>query len=44
MGVPCITFHNTTERPENITVGKNEFVGMNSSANKPVLDRLFSSK
>jgi UDP-N-acetylglucosamine 2-epimerase (non-hydrolysing) len=42
MGVPCITLRNTTERPETVTIGTNELIGVNPAAIKPALDKLFS--
>lgn len=43
MGVPCITIRDSTERPETITYGTNELIGIDPLALKPALDRLFSS-
>lgn len=42
MGVPCMTLRETTERPETITVGTNELLGVNPAALRPALDRLFA--
>lgn len=42
MGVPCITLRNTTERPETVTVGTNELIGVNPEAIPPVMERLLS--
>ncbi len=41
MGIPCITLHDNTERPETCTIGTNELIGTNPSAIKPTLDKLF---
>lgn len=42
MKVPCITLRTTTERPETITVGTNELIGVNPNAIKPAFEKLFS--
>ncbi len=42
MGVPCMTLRSSTERPETITMGTNELLGIDPSALKPALDRLFA--
>ena len=44
MGVPCMTLRENTERPETITIGTNELLGINSNAIKPAMDKLFSGK
>jgi len=44
MGVPCMTLRDNTERPETITIGTNELLGVNPKAIKPMLDKLFSGK
>jgi len=44
MGVPCITLRDNTERPETITIGTNELIGINPNAIKPALDKLFAGK
>ena len=44
MGVPCMTLRENTERPETITIGTNELLGINSKAIKPAMDKLFSGK
>jgi UDP-N-acetylglucosamine 2-epimerase (non-hydrolysing) len=41
MGVPCMTLRNSTERPETVTIGTNELLGIDPAALKPALDRLF---
>ena len=41
MGVPCMTLRTTTERPETVTMGTNELLGIDPSAVRPALDRLF---
>jgi UDP-N-acetylglucosamine 2-epimerase (non-hydrolysing) len=42
MGIPCITLRDNTERPETITIGTNELIGINPAAIKPALDKLFA--
>ena len=44
MGVPCMTLRNSTERPETVTVGTNELLGIDPKALKPALDRLFAGE
>jgi len=44
MGVPCMTLRDNTERPETITIGTNELLGVNPKAIKPSLDKLFLGK
>lgn len=41
MGIPCMTLRNNTERPETITIGTNELLGVKPEAIKPALDKLF---
>jgi UDP-N-acetylglucosamine 2-epimerase (non-hydrolysing) len=38
MGIPCMTLRNSTERPETVTMGTNELLGVNPEA---TMDRLF---
>ena len=42
MGIPCITLRDNTERPETITIGTNELIGVNPSAIAPTLNKLFN--
>jgi len=42
LGVPCMTLRQNTERPETITIGTNELLGVNPKAIKPAMERLFS--
>jgi UDP-N-acetylglucosamine 2-epimerase (non-hydrolysing) len=42
MGVPCITLRANTERPETVSIGTNELIGVNPDAVKPALAKLFS--
>lgn len=42
MGVPCITLRANTERPETVSIGTNELIGVNPDAVKPALQKLFS--
>jgi UDP-N-acetylglucosamine 2-epimerase (non-hydrolysing) len=44
MGVPCMTLRTSTERPETVTLGTNELLGVDPVALKPALDRLFAGK
>ncbi|MBU2554437.1 MAG: UDP-N-acetylglucosamine 2-epimerase (non-hydrolyzing) [Bacteroidetes bacterium] len=44
MGVPCMTLRANTERPETITIGTNELLGVNPEAIKPAMEMLFSEK
>ena len=41
MGVPCMTLRNNTERPETVTVGTNELLGINPKNIKPAMEKLF---
>lgn len=41
MGVPCMTLRTSTERPETVTLGTNELLGIDPAALGPALDRLF---
>lgn len=42
LGIPCMTLRDTTERPETISIGTNELIGVNPNAIKPALDKLLS--
>lgn len=42
MGVPCITLRANTERPETVSIGTNELIGVNPEAVKPALAKLFA--
>jgi UDP-N-acetylglucosamine 2-epimerase (non-hydrolysing) len=42
MGVPCMTLRDNTERPETITMGTNELLGVNPKAIQPAMEKLFS--
>jgi UDP-N-acetylglucosamine 2-epimerase (non-hydrolysing) len=44
MGVPCVTLRTTTERPETVSIGTNELIGVDPAALKPALDRLFAGQ
>ena len=44
MGVPCMTLRTSTERPETVTMGTNELLGVDPKALKPALDRLFAGQ
>jgi UDP-N-acetylglucosamine 2-epimerase (non-hydrolysing) len=43
-GVPGLTLHDNTERPETITIGTNELIGINPSQLSPALVRLMAEK
>jgi UDP-N-acetylglucosamine 2-epimerase (non-hydrolysing) len=42
MGVPCMTLRTTTERPETVSLGTNELLGVDPTALCPALDRVFN--
>jgi len=42
MSIPCITLRENTERPETVSVGTNELIGINANAIGPALDKVFS--
>lgn len=44
MGVPCLTLRDSTERPETVTTGTNELIGINPAALAPALDKLFAGQ
>ncbi|MFH6769645.1 UDP-N-acetylglucosamine 2-epimerase (non-hydrolyzing) [Gaetbulibacter aquiaggeris] len=44
MGVPCITFRETTERPETVSIGTNELVGTNPEIFNSILNIVFDGK
>lgn len=44
MGIPCMTLRNNTERPETITLGTNELLGVNPNAIAPAMKKLFSGE
>lgn len=41
MGIPCMTLRDNTERPETITIGTNELLGVNPKAIAPAMKKLF---
>jgi UDP-N-acetylglucosamine 2-epimerase (non-hydrolysing) len=41
MGVPCMTLRNNTERPETVTIGTNELLGINPKNITPAMEKLF---
>lgn len=41
MGVPCMTLRDNTERPETITEGSNELLGVDPKAVPPYMEKLF---
>jgi len=42
LGIPCMTLRTSTERPETVTIGTNELLGLDPAALRPALDRVFS--
>jgi UDP-N-acetylglucosamine 2-epimerase (non-hydrolysing) len=44
MGVPCMTLRNSTERPETVTIGTNELLGIDPSTLAPAFEKLFSGQ
>jgi UDP-N-acetylglucosamine 2-epimerase (non-hydrolysing) len=44
MGIPCMTLRNSTERPETVTVGTNELLGIDPSILPSYLDKLFKGE
>lgn len=42
MGVPCMTLRNSTERPETVSVGTNELLGIDPKSIKPALEKVLS--
>lgn len=41
MGIPCMTLRENTERPETITMGTNELLGVNPKSVAPAMKKLF---
>lgn len=44
MGVPCMTLRENTERPETVSMGTNELLGVDPAAIAPALARLFAGQ
>jgi UDP-N-acetylglucosamine 2-epimerase (non-hydrolysing) len=44
MGVPCMTLRNSTERPETVTIGTNELLGIDPAALAPAFEKLFAGQ
>jgi UDP-N-acetylglucosamine 2-epimerase (non-hydrolysing) len=44
MGIPCMTLRDSTERPETVSIGTNELLGVNPDAIQPAFEKLFSGK
>jgi UDP-N-acetylglucosamine 2-epimerase (non-hydrolysing) len=44
MGIPCMTLRANTERPETITQGTNELLGVDPQAIPPAMEKLFSGQ
>ena len=44
LGIPCMTLRSNTERPETVTLGTNELLGIDPMFIKPAFDKLFSNQ
>jgi UDP-N-acetylglucosamine 2-epimerase (non-hydrolysing) len=44
LNVPCLTLRNSTERPETVTIGTNELIGIDPSNLVPYLAKLREGK
>jgi UDP-N-acetylglucosamine 2-epimerase (non-hydrolysing) len=44
MGVPCMTLRNSTERPETVSEGTNELLGVDPSVIGPALEKVFAGQ
>jgi UDP-N-acetylglucosamine 2-epimerase (non-hydrolysing) len=44
LSVPCMTLRDTTERPETVTIGTNELLGIDPSAISPAFEKLFAGQ
>lgn len=44
MSVPCMTLRDSTERPETVSIGTNELLGVDPSAIKPALSKLLNGE
>ena len=44
MGIPCMTLRTSTERPETVTIGTNELIGIHPEAIPPAMQKLFSGQ
>lgn len=42
LGIPCMTLRANTERPETVSVGTNELLGIEPASIPPALDKLFT--
>ena len=42
--IPCMTLRSNTERPETVTIGTNELLGVNPKALIPAMKKLMSGK
>ena len=41
LGVPCMTLRTSTERPETVTMGTNELLGIDPNAIRPAMQKVF---
>lgn len=44
LGIPCLTLHDNTERPETIAIGTNELIGTDPRKLAPALARLMAGQ
>jgi UDP-N-acetylglucosamine 2-epimerase (non-hydrolysing) len=44
LGVPCMTLRTTTERPETVSIGTNELLGVDPTSLGPALQRVFDGQ
>lgn len=44
MGIPCITLRENTERPETVSIGTNELIGINPYNIAPALEKLYNGQ
>lgn len=44
LGIPCITLRTSTERPETVTIGTNEIVGVDINMIRPYIEKMVSKK
>lgn len=44
LNIPCMTLRTSTERPETVTIGTNELLGVDPAAIRPAIDRLLTGR